>query len=489
MSILDYFPKGYSPRPLQVKALTELEASWDLSDVFVLNLPVASGKSYIAKTIQNWQNKGAIIVPNNLLVDQYIKDFPNLAKIIGKDRYQCKEHTDWSCKKRGDKYAVKGKARQCKDCPWSADNKRIHSSYLTKYLTNNFMYAQMQKHTGLLIADEAHNLIDFLQNWYAVRISYSQYKYPRLGGYIDRDMLLKWLTSLVNIDKIIKSPERGQKGLQVLYNELTSDYPRFLIKEEQELKRDSQGNQWYEIFLKLCPVDIRDMPALFWPRSVSKIVLMSATINNKDIEELGLQDKRIKYIESASCIPADRRPVTYIKTSTVSGTNLSQSMPLVTERVIELANKNRETKGLIHATYNQAALLKNLLPKERFLYHTRSNKKQVYEKFRETNEPVILVASGLYEGIDLPEDSGRWQVLAKVPFPNLGEPAIKYRMAKDEDWYSWAATKVVLQACGRICRGPTDFGETYIIDDSFKRLYQNNPKQYPEWFKDSVKGI
>jgi len=495
MSILDYFPKPYKPRPIQTKALLEIEKSWDKADVFVIGLPVASGKSFFAKTIQNWQNNGAIIVPNNLLVDQYRKDFPNLAGIIGKQNYQCTDSKfEGSCKKRGDRFAT-GKApnkkpKQCPGCPWSLDNKRIRSPYTTRYVTNNHLFVQLRKHQPVLIADEAHNLVEFLQQWHAVRISSSRYKYPRHGGYLDRAELLKWLESLKGIDRIIKNPGMGEKGLQILYHELTSDYPRFLLKESAENKMDYQGNQYQEVYLNLCPVDVRDMPAILWPPTTRKIILLSATINRKDIEELGLQDKRVKYIEADSCIPANRRPVTYIKTSPVSGTNLANSTPLVADRVLNLADSHQDSKGVVHATYNQASLLKRQFgDNSRFLYHNRTNKKQVYQRFRETEEPVILVASGLYEGIDLPEDAGRWQVITKVPFPNLGEPAIKYRMAKDSDWFSWQATKVILQASGRICRGPEDFGETFIVDDNFKRLYTENPDMYPEWYKQSVKGV
>lgn len=488
--IIKKFPNKYKPRPIQTETLNELADSWSKYDVFVINLPVASGKSYIAKAIQNWQGTGAIITPNNLLVAQYRSDFENLAGIVGKARYSCKEEGFDNCHRRGlkHKHPRTKKPRHCKDCPWVKDNRRFHSPYLKKYVTNNHLYAQMQRTMPVLIADEAHNLIDFLQDWHATRISWSKYRYPRRAG-INREELLVWLKSLRGIDRIVTNPNRGEKGLALLYNELTSGYSRFLLKEELEYKRDVQGNEWTEIYLKLCPVDVRDMPPVLWPPSVKKIVLMSATINEKDIEELGLQDRRIKYINADSCIPADRRPVTFIETSTVSGTKLKQSLPLVRDRVLSLAESNRDCKGVIHATYNQAELLKRCLDNPRFLYHTRKNKTQIYEAFRKTEEPVILIASGLYEGIDLPEDAGRWQVITKVPFPSLGEPAIRYRMTKDPDWYSWQASKVMLQATGRICRGPEDFGETFVIDNSFRRLYTDHPEQYPDWFKESVRGI
>ena len=95
----------------------------------------------------------------------------------------------------------------------------------------------------------------------------------------------------------------------------------------------------------------------------------------------------------------------------------------------------------------------------------------------------------MYEGIDLPYDAGRWQILAKVPYPSLADPAIKYMASIDEEYYAWETIKTVLQACGRICRTPEDYGVTYIFDKSFERLYNQNNELWPLWFQNSVQGI
>lgn len=47
----------------------------------------------------------------------------------------------------------------------------------------------------------------------------------------------------------------------------------------------------------------------------------------------------------------------------------------------------------------------------------------------------------------------------------------------------------MLQACGRISRKPDDYGETIIVDSTFKRLYDNNKGMFPEWFNDGLTGV
>lgn len=491
--ILEYFPKPYKPRQVQIDCLTRIESVWYSSDVIVINLPVASGKSYIAKTILDWAGKGVITTPTNILVDQYVRDFPTLAKIYGRDSYECQEDSYSSCGSRIAAYErAKCSPKTCEGCPWLKDNRKVRSQWTQKYITNNHLYVQMAKYMPLLISDESHNLTSFLQDWHSSRIDYDKYRYPRKNsGRIDRGQLKDWLNSLQNIEKILESPERGQKGLVDLYRELNSDAPRYLLREEVEEKKDGQGNKFYKNYLKLCPMDVRNMPPVLWPSgTVNKIILMSATIGPKDIEELGLSEYRVSYIEADSCIPAANRPVIYDSVGDLKASNLAQNNDIITAKIRELAGQNPNTKGLIHATYAQAGLLESILGADpRYKFHKAWNKKQVYQDFRAATDNSVLVASGMYEGVDLPEDAGRWQVIAKIPWPNLGEPAVSYRASKDKDWYAWQAAKTVQQACGRICRTPTDHGSTYIIDGTFKRLYQQNQKLWPLWFRESVSGL
>ena len=123
------------------------------------------------------------------------------------------------------------------------------------------------------------------------------------------------------------------------------------------------------------------------------------------------------------------------------------------------------------------------------MFHDKDTKTKIYQGFRESTEPKVLVASGMYEGVDLPYDAGRWQVLAKIPYPSLGDPVTKYLANKDPEYYAWETIKQVLQACGRICRRLDDFGETFIIDSNFRRLYTQHRELFPDYFIDSVRGL
>lgn len=100
-----------------------------------------------------------------------------------------------------------------------------------------------------------------------------------------------------------------------------------------------------------------------------------------------------------------------------------------------------------------------------------------------------MVGSGMYEGLDLAGDSGRWQVITKVPYPSLEDPVTRYLMEQDEEYYHWETIKQLLQASGRICRKLDDYGVTYVVDSSFRRLYTQSQELFPQYWKDSLIGL
>ena len=84
------------------------------------------------------------------------------------------------------------------------------------------------------------------------------------------------------------------------------------------------------------------------------------------------------------------------------------------------------------------------------------------------------------EGLDLRDDDARFCIIAKVPWPDMGDPYVRERMRRDGDWYANQAAMAVVQSSGRIVRHAADYGETYIFDSSFGRLVGD--AAFPEWW-------
>lgn len=450
--MLEFF-RG-EPRQVQREILETLEANWQHYDVFVIQAPVAAGKSRCAVAISDWaasQNRStAIITPTNVLVEQYTKEFSDLTVLHRRDAY--KHPADW----------------------WAA---RDWFRVVRQTVSNYFVYLAHRAYKDVLIVDEAHNLLGHLTDGCVVRLWQHLYDWP---DYIKTVAdLLEWLET-ASSDLAAR-----QEKLDDLRKTLASSHSTHLIEITQDLYRGKLRK-----LLKLTPLDARDAKPILWPRQVRKIVLMSATINEHDIYDLGLDQRRVLYISADSPIPPANRPVVLRGVADINYYNQSRCLEPLAAEIRNLLGRH-QSNGVIHCTYRLSSQLWALLKDEpRLIWHTRQDRHKKYQEFVTSgaDSGKVLVACGMYEGIDLAYDLARWQVICKVPYVNLGEPAVRERLKRRPESYAWWAVRDILQATGRVCRTPTDHGITYILDSAFNRLYSSYPKLWPKWFRQAVRG-
>ena len=79
----------------------------------------------------------------------------------------------------------------------------------------------------------------------------------------------------------------------------------------------------------------------------------------------------------------------------------------------------------------------------------------------------------MIEGLDLKDDLARYQILAKVPFPFIGDKRVYERLINrgENDWFNLQAVEDICQAFGRAVRTDTDWATFYILDESFEGLW------------------
>jgi ATP-dependent DNA helicase DinG len=175
----------------------------------------------------------------------------------------------------------------------------------------------------------------------------------------------------------------------------------------------------------------------------------------------------------------------------------------VTQAIVKIAkNKNdgrghwyehAEQKGVVHTYTNkvtklvvqaleEAGLKKRIVT----LSGTGPQRLETFNHFKESKDPLILVSPSAMLGISLDDDLARWQVIAKMPYANLGDPAVAHRKDHIEGWYSWQTSKNIIQACGRIIRSQEDWGITYILDSCFHNHWQWNSGQFPLYIQQAL---
>ena len=99
----------------------------------------------------------------------------------------------------------------------------------------------------------------------------------------------------------------------------------------------------------------------------------------------------------------------------------------------------------------------------------------------------VIVAPAMAEGFDLKNDLARFQVIAKVPWPSLGDRVMKRRMELDDNYYAWCTALKLVQSYGRAVRSKEDWAYCYIIDSGFDWFMMKNGKRIPQWFREAMK--
>lgn len=461
-NLRDCFDPRHAPRPIQREMLESIEQHWSRNDVLVVDAAVGAGKSAIADAVGRYAGRAAVITPNNLLVEQYTKEYGDaLPTLQRRDRYQCVDHNR-TC----DKSYARAK-RYCSDCPYVVARERFYAA--PRYVCNYYSYLAHKEWRDVLIVDEAHNLTQMLVGDASIRLWRRTYAYPPdIHTIAD---VLGWLEDKSYNQKLADTAEYVRRNSE-----------RLVVEHTVEPLRGVD-----EPLLKISPIDARGMPPILWnPYKVKKIILMSATINEHDIYDLGLDNKRICYIHGGSPIPAVSRPIVPISVARMSHAHLEQAIPRLATFIKEVIARHPE-KGVVHTTYRVAELLRVYLHEEpRLIWHTRGNKRGQYERFRNAPDGAILVASGMYEGIDLPQDLGRWQVITKLPYPSLADTAIAFKARLRPEWYQWQCIRALVQASGRVARGPDDLGISYIVDSNWDMLYNKHQHLFPQWFREAV---
>lgn len=470
-----FFPYS-DPRPIQAEILSVLQRHWNDYDVFCVSAPTAFGKTALARTLLEMHQSAVLITPTNILVQQYREEFGDTRTLSRLDSYRC---ADWQVPCSVTRGRLHG---FCKGCPAGRD--LANAKYRRGPLVLNYhMYAAQKLFRDVLVVDEAHNLLPFLRERTTERLWQHKVRYPNSAAFRESPAVqLRWLHSL-------PAAKLRTKGLALWQRSLQSTRPTHVVSFTTAEYHDEELP-----CIEFQPVSLRDAPPVFWPRDVQKIVLLSATISEADIRTLGLDRKRVLHLDCASPIPAERRPIICVPVTPVTHDNLPEAARRIAEFVdSSLLPLYPDSKGILHATYELASLLRGHLRDPRYMFHDRgASKAEQLRAWMESPPEAgrVLIASGMYEGLDLHADLGRWQVLCKVPWPSLGDAAVRWQLEADPAWYTWETLRIVLQASGRICRSPDDLGHTYILDSSAGRLFREAEESgmMPGWYRDGLEA-
>jgi Rad3-related DNA helicase len=217
---------------------------------------------------------------------------------------------------------------------------------------------------------------------------------------------------------------------------------------------------------------------------------MSATIGNKDSFEDNTGIKigatlPVFYKRVPSTFDFSQSPIYFLPKFKMTRDLIESNMPHMAKLIsmIVRSSKHINTRGIIHTgSYKNAMDVYNMVDddiKNRCIIYTNSKEKEekIYEYMSKPDS--ILIGPTLTEGIDLPDDGCRFIIIMKVPFPYLGDELVKAKISLFPKWYNAETSNNIIQGIGRGNRHMYDWCVTYILDGSFKNLYDVTRNQYP----------
>ena len=220
------------------------------------------------------------------------------------------------------------------------------------------------------------------------------------------------------------------------------------------------------------------------------IIFMSASILDKKMFSFinGLEDNLTSYYEIPTPFSANNRKIYYMKIGKMSWSSKEETFQKQIPWIKKILAKYKNNKGIIHTTnYEITEWLKNNIVDERLLFHETDDRNEILEKHLTSTTPTVLVSPSMMSGIDLKDDLARFQILLKVPYPNISSNKIKARQKTNSDWYTWKTVVDTLQMYGRSTRSDTDFSDTYILDSNFSDLLKYNSHIIPEYMLNAIK--
>ncbi len=499
----------------QREALERAREAFEEGRRFVIvEAPTGAGKSAIAVALAREARSAYLLTGQKILQDQYVRDFPDLAVMKGRSNYPClvvNTHAAAAPCIAGRRFPA------CEECPYfTAKDVALGAANVTMnyaYYLAELNYAGGFGERDLLVLDEAHNaeaaLMGFVQVTLGeaalVRAGIDRRLPPPLGdeGYFDfaEDLLPELRARAREVDAELRGDEAtsatATARLQVK-QWLDGQVARLSMLVDS---RDADGTEWVverrrsdmgeTVTFK--PVEVAPFAEALLFRGAGRVLMLSATILDPRtfLHGLGVDVEDVVVINVPSNFPVENRPLVLRPSARLTRHYIDKELPRLVAAIADICEAHPDEKGVIHShSYRIARAIEQGLPEEhrwRLVTHHDSSERDVaLTSHMSSREPTILLTPSMTEGIDLVDELSRWQVLCKIPYPNLGDAQVKRRAELHPSWYDWRTCLTVVQAYGRSVRSRDDFAVTYLLDAGFPAFLARHRSRLPAWFLEAV---
>ena len=510
-------------REEQIKAIDFSLEEFKTKRFVIIEAGTGVGKSAIGLTIaKTIADSAYFITTQKILQHQYIDDFSQhgMLSLKSSTNFRCKFYKGKDCSQalRELKVSQNKAFRSCcgGGCVYKVAKRKFIDGKLGitnfAYFMAETNYSQQLEPRDLLVIDEAHNIETQLSNFVEVAITENfarkvlKIEVPDNLTTIKR--VVDWTRS-VYYPKLCRMRTHMEQqiekfSLKSKMNDFITLSKRFELIDKHECKvarflKEYDKDNWVmnvtntevtnDRRFEFKPIDVAPFAEDYLFKSGKKILMMSATIINRDAfcELLGINQSECAFISMPSPFPIENRPIFISPIGSMSMKNIDSSLPKLAQAVKAILAEHKNDKGIIHChSYKVANYLKRNIRSSRLLAHDASNRDKVLFDHINGKKPTVLLSPSMTEGVDLKGDASRFQIICKVPYPYLGDKLIRKRMNKWKWWYPLQTLKVIIQSVGRSVRSKDDQAITYILDSDWDRFYSRNSGLFPTDFRNSI---
>lgn len=441
------------------------------------------------------------------LQDQLVTDFEGLvADLRGKSNYYCSGHrTD--CDTASTRCELRGGAMS-NLCPHKTASAKAQEAQIV--ITNYACWMHLPNAAALgefdaIVMDEAETAIDALLSFLAFELSEKEVgidlRFSQAPHW--NDPLRDWITWArdirKNVDSMLKDAEKVAKESEDRNSLDWFTHIRGIARKVTALAT-MEASEWIaevsENGIKFDPI---------WPgrfaeknlfRGIGRVLLFSGTLNRKTMSILNIRNDDSTFYDYPSRFHVTRSPLMLLPVGAFKYPVSEELMAKAVMTIDNLTDVRLDRKGMFHSiSFTHLEQYTSLTRHKRLIFsnnlkHSSGGRRTTdkVEEYKKATPPAILASPSITAGWDFPGDYCRYQILLKVPFPDITSLVAKARKKMDPEYYDNSTMTSIVQISSRIVRSESDWGETLCLDTRLSWFLKSKAHLAPKWFLSGFGG-
>lgn len=503
-------------RPHQQVAVEQAVAAFnDGADVVFIDAPTGSGKTLIGELVRRAMNvdRTLYVCSDKTLQDQFIRDFPYARSLKGRSNYPTEYGgTDVTC----EDCTAAGPTDACMwcdghgTCPYQVAKRTAATAELavvnTSYLLTEANYVGRFSGFDLVIIDEADTLESILMGFVDYTVPRYAWRELRLRAPVKgarKPTLMQWLDGTASRARqhLARNSVNMEPKMRRRWQAFIADTTRVQQEIQRDIDRDEDADdtgRWLRDYdtdtFTMKPVLVGQYgPRNLW-RHGRKFLLMSATIVSADemADSLGLPlDWQVVTVPMT--FPVENRPVVLAPVANVTYQQQDAAVVDLTYAISKICERHPDDRVMVHTVSyglnkKLTAAVQAAVGDRKIVTYTESRQRDAALNEYLNTPRAVLLSPSMERGVDLKGDACRVVVVAKVPFPALGDRRIaaRTRLPGGQQWYTVQTIRDIVQMTGRGVRSADDWAITYVLDSQFTKNVWRNKFLFPEWWREAV---